>query len=74
MTPGDLILSAGTVSTTSFEERVAAAAESGCAGVGLRWTDYASALEAAGSDAELRRILDGHGVEVAEYEVLRHWA
>lgn len=70
----DLILSAQTVATDSFDERVAAAAATGCAGIGLRPRDHAAALAAGASDAELRRILEGYGVEVAELEVLRHWA
>ena len=70
----DLILSAQTIDARSFEGRVEAAAEAGCKGIGLRWRDYDAALKAGGSDAELVRILAGHGVEVAEYEVLRDWA
>lgn len=70
----DLILSSQTVGVCSFEERVSSAAEAGCAGIGLRPRDYAAALDAGASDAELRRVLEGYGVEVAELEVLRHWA
>jgi sugar phosphate isomerase/epimerase len=71
LTNSELILSAQTIATDSFEERVRAAAESGCAGIGLRWVDYERAGE---PDAEVRAVLAGHGVAVAEYEVLRHWA
>lgn len=74
MGPDDLILSVQTIDTDSFEERVRAAAESGCAGIGLRWQAYAAARDAGASDADLRAVLADHGVEVAEYEVLRHWA
>jgi sugar phosphate isomerase/epimerase len=63
-----------TVRTDSFEERVRAAAESGCAAIGLRAGAYEAALAAGATEADLRAILAAHGVAVAEYEVLRHWA
>ncbi len=66
-----LILAAQTLATTDdFATRVAASAEAGFTAVGLRPADYLRAREAGASDAELRRILDGHGVEVAELSVL----
>lgn len=71
---GDLILSSQTINPRSFAERVAAAATSGCAGIGLRWQDYEAARATGASDADLRAVLADHGVEVGEYEVLRHWA
>lgn len=70
----DLILSAQTIRTDSFEERVRAAAESACAGLGLQWSAYETARAAGASDADLRGVLAHYGVEVAEYEVLRFWA
>lgn len=71
---GDLILSSQTINARSFAERVAVAAASGCAGIGLRWRDYEAARAEGASDADLRAVLADHGVEVGEYEVLRDWA
>jgi sugar phosphate isomerase/epimerase len=70
----DLILSVQTLTTDSFEERVAAAAATGCAGIGMRWVAYEAARAAGTTDEDMRAVLAHHGVEVAEYEVLRHWA
>ena len=70
----DLILSAQTVDVCSFEERVSAAARPDAPGSDCARADYAAALDAGSSDSELRAILEGYGVEVAELEVLRHWA
>jgi sugar phosphate isomerase/epimerase len=66
-----LILSSRTIAVGSFEERVRAAADTGCAGLGLRWQIYEEAAAPAG---ELRAMLEEHGVAAAEYEVLGHWA
>lgn len=57
-----------------FEERVAAAAEAGFVGVGLLADDYAAMRAAGTSDAELRRILDDHGIAVLEVEFHYDWA
>jgi sugar phosphate isomerase/epimerase len=58
----------------SFDERVAAAANAGFAGLGLLSDDY-SAMRAAGrSDADLRRVLDDHGMQVMEVEFLYDWS
>ncbi len=58
----------------SFEERVAAAAQAGFAGVGLLSDEY-TALHAAGrTDADLRGVLDDHGMRVMEVEFLYDWA
>jgi sugar phosphate isomerase/epimerase len=71
----DLILSALTVAAGSFEELVQAAAEAGCAGVGIRRRDYEQARAAGASDADLQAMLDAHGVSVVELEALReNWA
>jgi sugar phosphate isomerase/epimerase len=74
MGPDDLILSFQTVKTDSFEGRVRAAAETGCAAIGISWAGYEAARAAGASDADMRSALAEHGVEVGEYEVLRHWA
>ena len=71
----DLILSALTVAASSFDELVRAAAEAGCAGVGIRRRDYEQARAAGASEADLQTMLDAHGVVVIELEALReNWA
>jgi sugar phosphate isomerase/epimerase len=57
-----------------FEARVAAAADAGYVGIGLWFGDY-NRLRAEGrNDADLRAVLDHHGLRVREYEALRGWA
>jgi sugar phosphate isomerase/epimerase len=58
----------------SFAERVAAAAAAGFAGIGVLADDYAGCRASGLSDADLRAILDAHGVRVAELEFLFGWA
>ncbi len=70
----DLIVSSYTLSGApvfepprfSFAERVAAAAKAGFAGIGVAIEDYAACRERGMSDAEMRRILDDHGIRAAE--------
>src|SRR6516225_2578594 len=57
----------------SFAERVAAAAKAGFAGIGVAIEDYAACRERGMSDAEMRRILDDHGIRAAELEFLQNW-
>ena len=64
----------GRPSRFGFEERVAAAAEAGFAGVGMSDVDYTALLASGRTDAELRSVLDEHDVCVAELEFLRGWA
>jgi len=58
----------------SFEERVAAAAEAGFAGIGLLSDDYVALRGAGRTDADLRAVLDDHGVGITEIEFLFDWA
>ncbi len=58
----------------SFEDRVAAAAAAGFTGVGLLSEEYISLQAAGHSDAHLRRVLEDHGVQIAEIEFLYGWA
>jgi len=58
----------------TFAERVAAAAAAGFAGIGLLADDYAACRASGLSDADLRAILDDHGVRVAELEFVFGWA
>lgn len=57
----------------SFVERVAAAAAAGFAGIGMLVDDYAACRAAGLSDTEMRRIVDDHGIQVAEVEFLFDW-
>jgi sugar phosphate isomerase/epimerase len=57
----------------SFEERVRVAAEAGFAGIGLRAENYLDARAAGLKDADLRAILDHHGIAVLEVEYLTGW-
>ena len=64
----------GEPARSSFEARVAAAADAGYAGMGLLIDDY-DAMRAAGrGDAELRGIVQDHAIGVPEVEFLYHWA
>jgi sugar phosphate isomerase/epimerase len=57
----------------SFADRVAAAAAAGFCGIGLTAVDYAACRDRGMSDAEMRRILDDHGIAAAELEFLTGW-
>jgi sugar phosphate isomerase/epimerase len=56
-----------------FADRVAAAAAAGFAAIGLDSLDYAASREAGHSDTEMRSVLDGHGIRVAELEFVADW-
>jgi sugar phosphate isomerase/epimerase len=58
----------------SFDDRVGAAARAGFTGIGLLSDDYAALRESGQSDADLRGVLDRHGVRVREVEFLFDWA
>lgn len=68
-----MILSSQTIATSSFEERVEAAAAAGFTRIGLRSRDYARARAAGLTDGDLRALLAAHGLEVAEHQALREW-
>jgi sugar phosphate isomerase/epimerase len=71
----DLVLSHFSLGRyVDFEQRVAAAAEAGYVGIGLWYGDYLRMRADGRTDAELRAILDHHGLRVTEYEALRGWA
>jgi len=73
VTRDSLILCAGTIPRASFRERVLAARAGGFDGISLRLGDHARARAAGMSDADLRALLDGEGVAVAEVEALIAW-
>jgi len=71
----DLILSHFSLGRyVDFTERVRAAAEAGYVGIGMWLGDYVRLRSEGRSDADLRAVLDHHGLRVAEYEALRGWA
>ena len=58
----------------AFEQRVSAAAAAGMAGIGLYVFEYARLRdEERRSPADLRAVLDRHGVVLADAEVVRGW-
>jgi sugar phosphate isomerase/epimerase len=73
--PGDLILSHFSLGRfRPFEERVRAAAEAGFAAMGLYVGDYQRLRAEGARDADLRAVLDQHGLRVVEIEALRGWS
>jgi sugar phosphate isomerase/epimerase len=70
---GDLVLCAGTVAQGDFASKAAAAAAGGFRGLSFFLADYQNARAAGHGDAELRRMLDDHGLAVAEMDVLLSW-
>ena len=57
----------------TFEERVAAAAAAGFSGIGLMGPDYEAIVAGGAKPADLRAIVDHHGIVVAEIEFLMDW-
>src|SRR5689334_3724269 len=80
--PNDLIASHYTVSGAdvmqparhSFAQRVAAVVAAGFSGIGWTPEDYNACRAAGLSDADLRAILDDHGITAAELEFVSDWA
>lgn len=73
--PDDLILSHFSLGRfRPFEERVRAAAEAGFAAMGLYIGEYQRLRAEGASDADLRAVLDHHGMRVVEIEALRGWS
>jgi len=57
----------------AFADRVAAAAAAGFSAIGMAPDDYTACRKAGVADAEMRRILDDHGIAAAELEFLMGW-
>src|SRR5689334_10766449 len=80
--PNDLIASHYSISGAdvmkparhSFENRVAAAAAAGFAGIGWTPEDYEVCRAGGLTDAAMRAIMDDHGIRVAELEFVSDWA
>lgn len=71
--PDDLVLCAGTLGQAPLPEKLEAAGKAGFTGVSVMVSDYRRAREEGCSDAELRALLAGHGLEVAELDPLMSW-
>jgi sugar phosphate isomerase/epimerase len=73
LSAGDLVLCGGTVRAASFGDKVDAAAAAGFDGVSLYWSDYDQARGDGWTDANLRTLLDDHGLAVAELDGDMGW-
>jgi sugar phosphate isomerase/epimerase len=73
LTTGDLVLCGGTVRGASFADKVDAAAAAGFQGLSLYWSDYQHAGLDGWTDAGMRRLLDDHGLAVAELDGHMGW-
>jgi sugar phosphate isomerase/epimerase len=72
---GDLVLCSGTLARgTPFLQRLEAARAAGFAGVSLWGRDVDAARAEGWSDADLRTMLDDHGLAVAELDPAWWWA
>lgn len=69
-----LALSANSLRTANLRDRVAAAAEAGYMGIGLRVGDYWAARDAGMSDQQIHDVLVDAGIEVVEVEAEWDWA
>lgn len=70
----DLVLAAYTLDHATLPERVAAASDAGFAGVSLRPPDLDRAIAAGMSIGDICRLLDEHGLRVADLDALPRWA
>ena len=74
LSSNDLVLCSGTVARrTPFRDRLEAAAGAGYSAVSLWGRDYQSARDEGYSDADLRSLLDDHGLAVAELDPVWWW-
>lgn len=71
--PDDLVLCAGTMGQASFVEHVAAALAGGFRSISLYAHEIERARAEGHSDADLRRMLADHGLEIAELDPLLDW-
>ncbi|WP_409329690.1 sugar phosphate isomerase/epimerase family protein [Trujillonella humicola] len=72
--PDDLVLAHFSLGRhRPFAERVGAAAAAGFAALGLYAADYRRLRAEGATDADLRAVLDEHGMRVVELEALRGW-
>lgn len=71
--PDDLVLCAGTVLGSGFRERAEAAAAAGFSGITLWAQDWKRALDEGLTPADMRAILDDHGLSVGELDAVTDW-
>jgi sugar phosphate isomerase/epimerase len=72
--PSDLVLCSGTVPRhTSFLDRLQAASGAGFSAISLWGRDYGEARNEGYSDADLRSMVDDHGLAVAELDPAWWW-
>jgi len=72
--PNDLVLCSGTLARgISFEERLAAASAAGFDGVSLWGRDYRAARDEGLSDADMRSMLESHGLALGEIDPAWWW-
>jgi sugar phosphate isomerase/epimerase len=72
--PADLVLCSGTLPrATPFLDRLRAASAAGFAGISLWGRDYGAARDEGHSDADLRSMVDDHGLAVAELDPAWWW-
>jgi sugar phosphate isomerase/epimerase len=69
----DLVLCAGTVLGSAFRERVEAASAAGFRGITLWANDWHQALADGLSPADMRALLDDHGLEIGELDGVTDW-
>jgi len=68
-----LVLCSGTLRRAPLVETVRAASAAGFDGVSLYHREYVAARDAGWSDSQLRSLLDGEGVAVAELDGVMRW-
>lgn len=68
-----LILCRGTIAAAPFRERVESASRAGFGGISLFAGDYRDAKHSGWSDADLRALLQDHGIGIAELDPLLRW-
>ena len=73
MSLGDLYLCASMVEPAPWAERLAAARDAGYRGIGIRPTHYKAARRSGLSDADLKAMLDDHGLELIEIGFVADW-
>lgn len=72
--PDDLVLCSGTLPRgTAFLDRLGAASAAGFGGISLWGRDYGAARHEGYSDADLRTMVDDHGLAVAELDPAWWW-
>jgi len=72
--PADLVLCSGTLPReTAFPDRLRAASAAGFSAISLWGRDYRAARDQGHSDADLRSMVDDHGLAVAELDPAWWW-